>query len=486
MIWVMDQQTPQDQPPGASLPVDRSDDQGMHDHEAPPERGLQGSSVGGAVAWTIAILVSAFVIIGNHLAAPEPLEPQPATTAESDAPAPEGLLGFASRYAVFADQYAPGDGERAVEELQLFATSEAAKVRIAIVAGEILGGEEALERLREIKEVEREEPREDVDLLEQIYTEGPETLSASQAEQLIERHKWFGHAALAFEQPADNEHREIMQRKVDTAGAGMLVAFFGGVLLGLVSLGLFITAIVLIAVGKIRPKMRRPLKDSAGIEVVAIFMGGFLVVGIAVEILRPLLGNSSALLLWLLLLAPLWLLVRGMPVARWRELIGWHRGEGVLKEAACGVLGYLACGPIVVVGVVITLVMAMIYSLIAGEPSAPTHPLPDQLAGGGALNILQLYLLAAVWAPIVEETIFRGAFYGHLRARLHPLLCAAITGVWFAAIHPQGFLAIPALGSIGFSFALLREWRGSIIAPAVAHAMNNGVVVTLLVIAFFS
>jgi membrane protease YdiL (CAAX protease family) len=50
----------------------------------------------------------------------------------------------------------------------------------------------------------------------------------------------------------------------------------------------------------------------------------------------------------------------------------------------------------------------------------------------------------------------------------------------FAALHPQGFLAIPALASIGMGFSLLREWRDSLIAPMVAHAINNGILVGML------
>jgi membrane protease YdiL (CAAX protease family) len=41
---------------------------------------------------------------------------------------------------------------------------------------------------------------------------------------------------------------------------------------------------------------------------------------------------------------------------------------------------------------------------------------------------------------------------------------------------------VPTLGAIGFCFATAREWRGSIIAPAVAHALNNGAVTVLLVL----
>ena len=111
--------------------------------------------------------------------------------------------------------------------------------------------------------------------------------------------------------------------------------------------------------------------------------------------------------------------------------------------------------------------------------ATPSHPVQsaDTDAPGAAL---QLYLLACVWAPLVEETMFRGALLHHLRRRWHWLLSAAVSAFIFAAIHPQGWTFIPTLGAIGFALALLREWRGSIVAPVVAHACNNFVIVSLL------
>ena len=84
---------------------------------------------------------------------------------------------------------------------------------------------------------------------------------------------------------------------------------------------------------------------------------------------------------------------------------------------------------------------------------------------------------------MTEETFFRGALFHHLRGRFTAVFSALTTALLFAAIHPQGWVAIPALASLGFVFAMLREWRGSLIAPIVAHAINNGFIMTLLVLA---
>ena len=38
--------------------------------------------------------------------------------------------------------------------------------------------------------------------------------------------------------------------------------------------------------------------------------------------------------------------------------------------------------------------------------------------------------------------------------------------------------------ALAFGFALLREWRDSLIAPMVGHAINNGVIVGFMWLAF--
>ena len=51
----------------------------------------------------------------------------------------------------------------------------------------------------------------------------------------------------------------------------------------------------------------------------------------------------------------------------------------------------------------------------------------------------------------------------------------------FALVHPQGWLAIPALMSLAFGFAVFREWRGSLLPCMVAHGVSNGLVMLLAV-----
>ena len=78
--------------------------------------------------------------------------------------------------------------------------------------------------------------------------------------------------------------------------------------------------------------------------------------------------------------------------------------------------------------------------------------------------------------------MFRGALFTYMRAWHRWLLSALMSSLIFASLHPQGWTGIPVLATIGFIFAATREWRGTVIASGVAHALNNAVAVTMLVL----
>jgi membrane protease YdiL (CAAX protease family) len=99
-------------------------------------------------------------------------------------------------------------------------------------------------------------------------------------------------------------------------------------------------------------------------------------------------------------------------------------------------------------------------------------------------TLMMMFILATVWAPVVEETMFRGAFYSHLRRVTNPIVAALVVGFVFAIIHPQGIGLVPPLMTLGAVFALIREWRGSLIGSMTAHALHNGFLVTMMAVLF--
>jgi membrane protease YdiL (CAAX protease family) len=117
----------------------------------------------------------------------------------------------------------------------------------------------------------------------------------------------------------------------------------------------------------------------------------------------------------------------------------------------------------------------------AGLDLHPDHPLVGQaLNGHGWGHWLILASVASVFAPVVEETMFRGALFHHLRGWMAWPAAALIGGLIFAALHPQGLAAIPPLCTMAIVFTAIRTWRGTLIANMTAHACNNGIVLLVL------
>jgi membrane protease YdiL (CAAX protease family) len=160
-----------------------------------------------------------------------------------------------------------------------------------------------------------------------------------------------------------------------------------------------------------------------------------------------------------------------------RQSLGWHTGQGAVREIGAGALGYIAGLPIVVLGGLITFIVSKI-----GHAN-PTHPISQEFTGPmSAGKIIGLLFTLSIFAPILEETMFRGALYFHLRRRWRPWLSAILVSLAFAAIHPQGWAGIPVLASIAIVLALLREWRGTLLASITAHGINNGIVLLVMVL----
>ena len=118
----------------------------------------------------------------------------------------------------------------------------------------------------------------------------------------------------------------------------------------------------------------------------------------------------------------------------------------------------------------------------------PSHPIVRLVAAGDWPVRLQLLFLAAVAAPFVEETMFRGVLYRHLReataGRGRPLSflgSAVVVSFIFAVIHPQGFLGVPVLMGLAFGLNVLREWRGTLLPSMMVHGIHNGLATFLLV-----
>jgi len=133
-----------------------------------------------------------------------------------------------------------------------------------------------------------------------------------------------------------------------------------------------------------------------------------------------------------------------VPLAEW----GWLPGRRAWREVVLGVL----------VGAVL---VGLHQTRLFRAPAATLlgHRWP--------------YVVSTVlWAPLIEETLCRGALYRYLRDRWQWPAAVAVSTVVFATMHlpvtrwPYAFVH-------GAVFALLREWRGTLFAACMAHAVLN-------------
>jgi membrane protease YdiL (CAAX protease family) len=78
-----------------------------------------------------------------------------------------------------------------------------------------------------------------------------------------------------------------------------------------------------------------------------------------------------------------------------------------------------------------------------------------------------------LFAPVLEEIVFRGLLYGTLRRRLAWPLAAAVSAAVFAAAHGYGVAGFGSVFASGLMWAVAYEKTGSLVPGIAAHAVNN-------------
>ncbi|MDX6586621.1 MAG: protease family protein [Solirubrobacterales bacterium] len=95
------------------------------------------------------------------------------------------------------------------------------------------------------------------------------------------------------------------------------------------------------------------------------------------------------------------------------------------------------------------------------------------------LTAIATVFLIVIAAPITEETLFRGLFFGAIRSRTPFWVAAVVSGMLFGSVHlPQGDLAVAGLLScLGVILAWLYERTGSLGPPIALHMVNNAIAI---------
>jgi membrane protease YdiL (CAAX protease family) len=343
---------------------------------------------------------------------------------------------------------------------------------------ELSNKQEALTELRRLVEnPARGDVHRDASIFLQLYQDGDSSLDPQQRLS-IERYGWLGRLALSQSKVTNDPERVALLQSALKATIA-IVAFILGILGAMVAgLILFVLAIVFRVKGRLCNRLTIPeIPGISLLEAFAIYLTGFLALPKLVVWLFP--GYRLGTI-WVgipaVIIAAIWPYFRESGWKNYRTAIGWYRGQGFFREIGAGILGYIAGLPLLL-GAAISVGIISRYT-----DSVPMHPIVYEI-GRGPMYLVFWAVAACIWAPIVEETFFRGALFGYLRRHLGWAVSGILTALLFAIIHPQGWIGVPLIAAIGFTNSAIREWRGSIIASMSSHALNNTSAMLFLIVA---
>jgi membrane protease YdiL (CAAX protease family) len=382
------------------------------------------------------------------------------------------------------------------------------RLRFVVLANELAGSAEALKELDRLdQEMAQYQVQPTADqarlrhLLGRLFEDyrngkftGPSLTPADRT--FVRQHlDWFGDLALAPEGLADQKARSAVLAPADRFIIVFILIILLGAFFGLAGFAGLIVLIVFVFTGKVKGMQTGTGRSGVYAETFAVWLILFLGISLAVSRLLHQVSPLPYAGFMLLSLAALgWPVLRGIPWRQVREDLGLDFGRHPFLEPLIGLGCYAMAIPLVVIGVIATYILLLLrrsLSAEAGNPFAPqevpSHPIVQSLAHGGWPELLGIIFLASVAAPLIEETMFRGVLYRHLReasARFGPVLSFFASGILvsflFAVIHPQGIFAVPVLMALAFGFTMAREWRGTLVPAMVGHALNNGIVTLVL------
>ncbi len=451
--------------------------------EQPEPRGLP------LLAWFFIIAAVGFILTGPtiiNLLQSLKILPLP----KADGPAmptlgiPEIQARVLARYVVGTSQMlAPDQRAQLLDQLQVLKQGTfQQRLTYAIIVGEVQGPEAAETELRKLR-LEAWAPQEDqrlVDILRTNY----EAIRKREKPALAEEDKalvsaklgWAGNLALT-PASAPPEERQAVLAPAKRTVIGVFAIAGGGCCGGITSLALATLFIVFLSMGKLTSHGEPTGTGHGGIYAETFALWILFHVGFT-SIAVPFFGEKYHLLIsgtvMLLSLSTLvWPVLRGVAWAQVRRDIGLVSGPSPFLEPFYGLASYLAFLPMTALALLFMLIMMRLsgaavfgmYLPLAANPG-PSHPAVGWLVEGDWSVKLQVLFLAVIVAPLVEEIVFRGLLYRHLREATRHWPTAAsiiVSGLTvsfiFAVIHPQGPIAVPALMSLALAFTFARVAR---------------------------
>jgi uncharacterized protein len=133
---------------------------------------------------------------------------------------------------------------------------------------------------------------------------------------------------------------------------------------------------------------------------------------------------------------------------------------------------------LVLLGVFAQIVITVAFAQLFFTPEQDTL-VEDVNFDETTFTAIATVFLIVVAAPITEETLFRGLFFGGLRTVAPFWVAAAVSGVIFGAVHlGSGDVAVAGLlAFFGVVLAWLYEKTGSLGPPILLHMLNNSLAI---------
>ena len=116
----------------------------------------------------------------------------------------------------------------------------------------------------------------------------------------------------------------------------------------------------------------------------------------------------------------------------------------------------------------------MIEKFIGIEPGSENTAFLSDIAKVSPIIIICI----VVFAPLLEEIVFRRVVFGGLYQKTNFIIAALVSGLIFAAVHGElQHLLIYLAPGLVFSFVYYKTKR--LITPMISHLLMNGLVVTI-------
>lgn len=155
----------------------------------------------------------------------------------------------------------------------------------------------------------------------------------------------------------------------------------------------------------------------------------------------------------------------------------------IFKKDVVTNIGYIILYGVLLI--VVSIVMSLMVMLLTGLDNSA-----NQMAIEGMIHQYPFYVIfsAVVFAPIVEEGLFRGVFFRSLSSR-NMMLAYVVSSLMFGFIHVMDsvlagnfldFCYIIVYASMGCVFARLYHKTDQMISGVILHALYNGLSILAL------